>query len=85
MNRPPDDFEFFEGTDDMKFPPPTEASGPNGWHETRRVFPDDIRLREHGWKIARRPRRGPALWRKGDLLLSEEDALASIWHALLPG
>jgi hypothetical protein len=68
----------------MKFPKAEETTGPNGWHETRRVWPDDIRLREHGWKIARRPKRGPALWRKGELLLSEEEALATIYHELLP-
>lgn len=84
MNRPPEEeeFEFFEG-EPMKFPKKEETTGPNGWHERRRIFPDDIRLRENGWKIARRPRRGPALWRKGEQLLSEEEALASIYDAML--
>ncbi len=37
--------------------------------------PTDALLRSYGWAIASRPRRGPALWRKGGKTLGEWEAL----------
>lgn len=39
-------------------------------------FANDRFLRLKGWQIHARPRKGPALWRKGERVLAAGDALA---------
>jgi hypothetical protein len=46
-------------------------------HPTRATtgHPADALLRLGGWHVVSRPPHGPALWRKGGVVLAEEDAL----------
>lgn len=49
-----------------KYTIPTEAEiddGPHPWASLLYWFPDDIFLRQAGYTIHARPRRGPVLWR----------------------
>lgn len=63
---------------------PTKTKGEsesNAWVETRRMWPDDIRLRRAGFQIHARPNKGEALWRFGGVVLTESEALASLQTA----
>lgn len=50
-----------------------DGRGP--WGERRRMHPQDILLREFGFKIHARPRDGSAWWTRGGELYSFEAAL----------
>jgi hypothetical protein len=44
--------------------------------ETRSLFPEDILLRRHGFKISSRPKYGPAVWARGGDRYEHSKALA---------
>jgi hypothetical protein len=49
----------------------------NDWAERRHLHPEDERLRRHGFRIVKRPRKGPTLWaRPREVAVPHEDALA---------
>ncbi len=70
-------FDYFEG-EPMGYPVPEKIDDASPSRETRRMWPDDMRLRAAGWKIADRPRTGPAWWAKDGQLLTEQEALDTI-------
>lgn len=43
--------------------------------ESRIFHPDDVRLRRHGFKIERRPRRGEPTWNLHGILFGQSEAL----------
>ena len=50
----------------------------HGWKEARSFCPDDALLRKAGWKIAHRPKAGPALWERDGRVLEFAAALAEV-------
>lgn len=55
--------------------PMEAAEMPSPTAETRDRLPVDRMLREKGWRIESRPREGEPLWRKGNLVCPQSEAM----------
>jgi hypothetical protein len=44
--------------------------------ERRLRHPTDVMLRLNHWRVVARPKHGPALWRRGGVVMTEDDAAA---------
>jgi hypothetical protein len=49
------------------------------WSDRTSRFPDDVRLREAGWRIVARPARGPAIWgHPAGIEMTEAEAVTTL-------
>lgn len=47
----------------------------HAWQETRNSHPDDMALRERGFQIYSRPRKGEPVWKRGGKLYRQSEAV----------
>lgn len=55
--------------------PPAED---RGWAETRAFYPLDVRLRNAGFRIVSRPRKGPDTWVRSRVIFTVDQARAIV-------